>query len=95
MDYTPEDVGSKPTTGIVQFVSFREADRHSSRDVKHEHKHKPFTDVAQRYARGAHNSEVTGSTPVVGISNSRALQKYAVKPDVKQARVVGTCSILV
>ena len=26
-----------------------------------------FTDVAQRDARGAHNSKVTGSTPVVGI----------------------------
>lgn len=25
-----------------------------------------FTDVAQRDARGAHNSKVTGSTPVVG-----------------------------
>ena len=85
MDHTPEDVGSKPTTGIVQFVSFKEADRQSSRDVKHE---QPLTDVAQRYARGAHNSEVTGSTPVVGISNSHALQKHAVKLDVKQARVV-------
>ena len=29
MAYTPEDVGSKPTAGIIQFVSFREADRHS------------------------------------------------------------------
>jgi hypothetical protein len=36
MTYTPEAVGSKPTTGILQFVSFREADRHSSRDAKHE-----------------------------------------------------------
>ena len=26
-----------------------------------------FTDVAQRDAHGAHNSKVTGSTPVVGI----------------------------
>ena len=44
MAYTPEDVGSKPTAGIVQFASFREADRHSSRDVKHE---QPLTGMAQ------------------------------------------------
>ena len=64
MAYTPEDVGSKPTTGIVQFVSFREADRHSSRDAKHEqtNQHRCGAEVA----RGAHNSEVTRSKRVSG-----------------------------
>ncbi len=37
-------------------------------------------------ARGAHNSEVTGSKPVAGISNSCALEKYIVNAsDYKQA----------
>jgi hypothetical protein len=59
-----EDVGSKPTTGIIQFTSFTEAGRHSSSDAKHEqtlHRH------GAGAARGAHNSEVTGSKPVAGI----------------------------
>ena len=34
MDHTPEDVGSKPTTGIIHFAGFAEAGRHSSSDVK-------------------------------------------------------------
>ena len=42
MAYTPEDVGSKPTTGIIQFVSFREADTLSIQQPN------LFTDVAQR-----------------------------------------------
>jgi hypothetical protein len=62
MAYTPEDVGSKPTAGIVQFASFREADRHSSSDVKHEQPNRHGAEAA----RGAHNSEVTGSKPVAG-----------------------------
>ena len=45
MAYTPEDVGSKPTTGIIQFVGFKETDGHSSRDPKHE---QHFTGMAQR-----------------------------------------------
>ena len=59
MDHTPEDVGSKPTTGIIQFAGFAEAGRHSSSDVKtratriHIHIHiftftTTFTCVAQR-----------------------------------------------
>jgi hypothetical protein len=48
MAYTPEDVGSKPTTGIIQFVSFREADTLSIQQPK------LFTDVAQQVcARGS------------------------------------------
>ena len=38
----------------------------------------PFTGMAQRQARGAHNSEVTRSKRVAGISNSPALQKLVV-----------------
>jgi hypothetical protein len=45
----------------------------------------PFTGMAQRLARGAHNSEVTRSKRVAGISHSHALQKHAVQLDVKQA----------
>ncbi len=37
------------------------------------------TGVAQRLARGAHNSEVTGSNPVSGISHSRV---YRIRPAV-------------
>jgi len=38
MAYDPEDVGSKPTTGIFQFSSFKETTRHRLSDVKHSHK---------------------------------------------------------
>ncbi len=59
-----------------QFASFTEADCHSSSDTKHE---QHFTGMAQRLARGAHNSEVTRSKRVAGIhSNSAALQKQSV-----------------
>jgi len=43
-----EVTGSKPVAGIIQFASFKEADRHSSRDVKHEY----TTGVAQRERAG-------------------------------------------
>ena len=45
-----------------------------------------LTGMAQRLARGAHNSEVTRSKRVAGIHfNLPALQKQAVKLDVKRS----------
>ena len=35
MDHTPEDVGSKPTTGNIHFAGFTEAGRHSQATSKH------------------------------------------------------------
>jgi len=35
--HNPEVTGSNPVPGILQFASFAEAGRHSSRDEKHEH----------------------------------------------------------
>ena len=62
--HNSEVTGSKPVVGIVQFVCFKEADRHSSRDEKHEqtNQHRCGAEVA----RGAHNSEVTRSKRVSG-----------------------------
>jgi len=58
-----------------QFASFAEAGCHSASDTKHEHLNRHGAEVA----RGAHNSEGTGSKPVAGIhSNSAALQKLVV-----------------
>ena len=51
---------------------FIEESRHSSSDAKHE---QHFTGMAQRLARGAHNSEVTGSKPVAGIFQFRILYR--------------------
>ena len=63
MDHTPEDVGSKPTTGIIPIRSFQNCHAvttaHHSTTTIHRH--------GAAAARGAHNSEVTGSKPVAGI----------------------------
>ena len=64
--HNSEVTRSKRVAGIFQFVSFKEAGRHSSRDVKHEHTQTIHRCGAEA-ARGAHNSEVTGSKPVAGI----------------------------
>ena len=57
-----EDVGSKPTTGIhFQFRRFTEPAGGIVAPPQQ------FTGMAQRLARGAHNSEVTRSKRVAGI----------------------------
>ena len=48
-------------------------DGHSSRDPKHERQTNRVTGVAQKEARGAHNSEVTRSKRVSGIYHHIAM----------------------
>ena len=73
--HNPEDTGSKPVAGIVQFACFKEVRRHSSRDVKHE---QHFTPLAQRQSTQAHNLGVTRSKRVGGILQFACFQKLAV-----------------
>jgi hypothetical protein len=42
--------------------------RQAGRKTQHQHHHHSETGMAQRIARGAHNSEDTGSKPVAGIT---------------------------
>jgi hypothetical protein len=76
--HNSEVTRSKRVGGIIQFASFKEAGRHSSRDVKHEHKRKPFTGVAQRQRVGLITPRSLDRDESPVCSNSRALKKYAV-----------------
>jgi len=74
MDYTPEDVGSKPTTGIPftspalqkRAVTAKRRQKHSSQARIHR--------GGAAEARGAHNSEDIGSNPISGIVKLDAKQ---------------------
>ena len=66
MDHTPEDVGSKPTTGNIHFAGFTEAGRHSQATSKHGTQSNNQYRCGAEAARGAHNSEVTRSKRVSG-----------------------------
>ena len=72
-----KDIRSKRIAGIFQFAVSRTA----SLSLQH-----PITGVAQRLARGAHNSEVRCSNHLSGIYHSLALQKLVVKLDVKGSK---------
>ena len=61
---------SKLVGGILQFVCFKEANRHSLSDVKHERK-PPYRSGAGE-AREAHNLEDVGSNPTSGIITLRS-----------------------
>ena len=66
MDHTPEDVGSKPTTGNTSnLVVFRN-------DPTHTCVLNPLSSAAERKT---HNPEVGGSKPPGGIFNLSALKK--------------------
>jgi hypothetical protein len=66
MDYTPEDVGSKPTTGIFHFPALQKRVVTAKRRQKHSSQASIHRSGAEA-ARGAHNPEDIGSNPISGI----------------------------
>jgi hypothetical protein len=73
--HNSEVTRSKRVSGIIQFASFKEADRHSLRDEKHE---QPFTGVAQRQRVGLITPRSLDRNESPVCSNSLALEKLVV-----------------
>ena len=69
MAYTPEDVGSKPTTGIFQFAGLQESATLSLQHLFHRR--------GAEVARAAHNRKDTRSKRVVGIYHSQFYRNWS------------------
>jgi hypothetical protein len=72
MDHTPEDVGSKPTTGNISNLVVLQKRLHTRATT---YTRTPLNPLSSAAERRTHNPEVGGSKPPGGIYTLSALKK--------------------